>query len=639
MSNFLTNVKIGNLQTELDVLSAYTHEQVFAGGLKNPLGSDMLCLNPESGLRYGIQGASVINCVGTVTTNNLAVSGAFTPNNVIASGTVSGSILSAASSANTPTLNVGAIFEKNPGNGIGVGSNLTVDASHSFTSQGTANLNIVNIGGITTSQSDIICKGLSWGDDLTAQGTTLHTDNISCYTGSQLTIGNDITMPSNQIFTTGVTVNNLKVNTIGVDTNSVITVSNDLTLQGSTVLTVPQLTATTASLPSINGGTGQSITITDQVTMTPGNSLKINEALYVNNIANLDYPTKSFITVDCDLAVGINNSVIVNNILDIGQAQFRPSGSTTRSSDVVLTSADTPGYSLGALKVMVPSVGLYGLVYDSVYNVPPGVTATTLEAVLTAGNSAPTKSMTVETVTSVTSSQNYLKLPDAIAGGDSIFLNNQNGILSIGDVLAPGTTPPVPLPGQVYDTYYNKPPQTFGGAITDSGGITLQRTVAHFYPQYSSNNYAWAPLFQLSQSQNTFNNMTTTFDSIILNTNRDGPQLVQTKCYLYLTSDLRAYPEIILPQQPNPTMISCNYNILDFTVDPSGNVNIVLPFLNTIVDTPYTSPTVYIVLAVPYTTETIFDPAGYTVLYNYQGGFLSIQQDQKVAVTITPYNI
>ena len=658
MSNFLTNVKIGNLQTELDVLSAYTHEQVFAGGLKNPLGSAMICQG------NAIQGAGPIDTT-LLTATTLTTTGQANFNSVVISD----------------TLNVGSITTTEPltvSAGLKCNQITTIDYATDPTLNITAELAIA--GGVTT--TSITANNITATTNIsstTISGTTVKADTLDANTAPYISINAPVQILSNTGITTpAIQVNGLNPYGVGenINVSCPIESSYDITTTGTISAgnfnITGTLTASDLEVLNINQTSQQGVTVSGPIFIRSGGMINctLTEAPYtrqysLNNVATLVGNTVEVSTVKTNSLVFNNDaspnpgqiiSVIGNlqvgystptstlsyDILGTNSLGLIPAGQQNFTTDTKVRSSATPTVGTGCLQVSSTSnscPGTWGTVYDTVYNIPPGVGATTLSAVLTAGHSAPTQSMTVEEVISVTSTQNYLKLPDVIgSNGDSIFLNNQNGILSIGDVLAPGTTPPVPLPGQVYDTYYNKPPQTFGGAITDSGGITImQRTVAHFYQQYSSNGYAWAPLFELSQSQSGFNNMTTTFDSMRLNTNHDGSQLVQPNCYLYLTSDLRAYPEIILPQQPNPTMLSCNYAIMDFTTDPTSNVNLVLPYLNTIVDTPYTSPTVYITLAVPYTTETIFDPAGYAVFYNYQGGFLSVQQDQKVAVVITPY--
>ena len=43
MSNYLLKLQVNEVQAELNALDAYTRQQVFAGGLHNPLGSPMLC--------------------------------------------------------------------------------------------------------------------------------------------------------------------------------------------------------------------------------------------------------------------------------------------------------------------------------------------------------------------------------------------------------------------------------------------------------------------------------------------------------------------------------------------------------------------------------------------------------------------
>ena len=180
------------------------------------------------------------------------------------------------------------------------------------------------------------------------------------------------------------------------------------------------------------------------------------------------------------------------SISEVSSLGLRPSGQEFNGQNTLVQASPTPTVGTGCLQVSTTAngnLGAWGTVYDTVYNIPPGVGTVTLENVLTAGNTATDVGLVVPSITGNETNRTwgqppYLLVPTDIAvlGYSTNYQSMTKESIGIADMmqpetdnfgfislfnnklyvqLQPGQEGPIPFStgvwGQVYDSLYNVP--------------------------------------------------------------------------------------------------------------------------------------------------------------------------------------
>lgn len=562
MSNFLTNVKINNLQTELDALDIYTHQQVFAGGLHNPLGSDMICQGNDittcgnidtqtaniSG-QLNCQGASVLTTItasGNVTVPSLTCNGVISGNNITAIGT------------NPLTINVNPSSYMNLNTaGRTIMGEIFPSTVQSNTNCGTTFRQLSDINNVNSIQVSI-SNGI------------VATNTIEAYNGP------GINCLSTFIFAPTQTYGDVVCTS--VTSSGLITASDGLTIDGPTVSNDNIRTSgiiETNYLESLLGNAG---------------TIEIQSPTDFNYPANFNSTTTFAQTLTVpDLIMGaggvINgdptNLYTMNNVGELNARNLRATGNVTAS-----TAVGTPALSLGGaypvtlqsnntlnaagypalqLEVLKDGTPVNSLVYDTVFNPPPSVSANTLAGVLTAGNNANLQNIlgvqTLQTNQIQASGGGLITIEDALVSNTTIAATNLTSPLFT--LVGAGATPTgisynspflqvkpasQTIYGNVYDTVYNKPPTPSGGGGGPSVGFPGDRTNiqggGNFDTFFTDPNgarwYAAPPqaAWTIPSTAGPFNTITMTVTNFVMtSTMGDVGDL-----YLYITNDATNFP-------------------------------------------------------------------------------------------------
>ena len=462
MSNFLTNIRLNNLQREIDSI-------VLGGPLQNPLQTPLnLGGNP-------IQNATTIACnqiftseiaspvgagiridegvyfgdFGSVTAPNLYVGNAFA-NPPEAIGTVYDTVYNLPPGSTPPSI----ATVLTAGSVANAGQSITVPNA-TFTSttvSGTLNVGTVSTTGAITAGT-VSTTGVITATGSISAGAGLTTNSISeNTTGAGIAIGTIATFLNQPKFESGIEVStgdivlwsgNVAANFFEsyppgglMEIKDNVQLDKDLTISG--LLSGTIIKGTTGSFTSIE------------------------------NISSEGPPSFSF-------GLDANNQSIAN------------------ASDIQLTLPSSQDITIQANNINpstgYPSLGLVwqhsgtntsSIVYDTVFNVPPSVAASTLTAVLAAGNSAPTQSMIIDAVTASSTSTSiaeisgYISMPSVENPADyTTFVQATDSALQV----QYGHLINIPAPGgpwgTIYDSHYNPPTVVAPVNYTNSPGVTI----------------------------------------------------------------------------------------------------------------------------------------------------------------------
>ena len=649
MSSYLLTAKINSLQAELDALYLQVQTSIFASGLTNPLNINMICGPWEILSEAPITTTSSVNA-----------------------GQINGGTGNFTTSITTPTLlgidtltledlKTAIIFPKTTGGTITLQGPTLLSGSSSLQGSLTATqtltgqtVNATGNGTIPTLNVDTLqtntASVITFADPVTSNypitGSTLNASG-NIYAGASIIgqyIVGGVSVETNALTTD--TLNSFNTSSISVSTP--ITSISNITTAGE--LSSASLTVSgTSILPTITGGSSNLVNINSGINVPIGNDVKIREALYVNEVRAIANPSYGTVNFDNDIAMGYNGNASTNNVIDIGSLKMRPLNGTARNQDVVIRAPAVPGTTNGAIQVMVPltngSDGTYGTVYDTVYNIPPGVTATTLSAVLTAGNTAPTQSMTVAGITtqnitgaSSGGSGNYLHCTTDLISDGNISANNTTGSITANNSLVTGyqalqsvinpadytnfvratnnklqvqyghlVNVPSSSPwGSIYDDFYNKPPPQLGVAFVQDIGLfdssQVQFNTSDVYT-YDGVEYGWGAYLFVDFGTNPvitdFNSCTLTASTFDFSVGA-GPSSVNG--YLYITTDPNLNPFIQNSFITTGGFISLQPQA--FTTQSSFNTNVIMNYIS-----PNTSSgkILYFMVAIPTST---FSPWG-----------------------------
>lgn len=512
MSGFLTNVKINNLQTELDALGIYTRQQVFAGGLKNPLGSPMICQGNNIEGAGGIDGASV-------SSNTLTVSGASLLNTLTTTGLLHAQSLQLDTSFETASIKTNGIsapagtsLNINADNGqiITIGSNCRtnmgeVHSAASYSSQvyGTTISQTVN-GNVEGSavQSSLI------GGVVTAVSGVL--DNIGCSTNAtHVTFTSPIILPADQLFD-GLDVNFLAIGnalyTNTIDSNPAYLTSN---------------TGTTTFASDVEFTRDVNFTqplSVDDLKIAANGSITCGTANNIYDISNVGtLSAENIVTTEGIQATGdVSGDTLISNAVEIkdGTKAFVINPSTTPNS--------ITGYPYLDLVYTDGSTTINSKIYDELLNPPPSVVANTLAGILS--NSGDGGGFSITNTSSITTTK--LIAPEIQFPSSVVSLTVQNSTSS-------GV-------GSVFDSLYNPPTMNlFNPSLVNFGSSISFNATKDF-----------GRIFAISLASaytSNFTSVEVTFDSLTIEITAWLPDAFVTGSMTYYlsfdpTTIINAYP-------------------------------------------------------------------------------------------------
>lgn len=505
MSNYLLKLQVNEVQAELNALDAYTRQQVFAGGLHNPLGSPMLCqLNDIVGAR-NISGQS-LNIADGATLGYLTSGGIdATSFSQTYDGTTYASIISGvvtATKVSTDTIEsktAGGIItvdsEINTGNFISSG----IIQAAEFQQMGSGVPQVTITGGgvncITLDAYNIAGTDAGTVNMLTEVDMNSHPISNTNYIGfnGQVAGAPYLTIQNNATLTTrGFGYSELG----GVDpvifydnkynpppgSGSVGSLEQVLT-EGSTApdKTMSVLGVTTASLTAADPLIG--ITLNNSIA---GNSKDITGVGTIS-ASIVGAPSVNSTTLTTTYITGTNSAAVnFNNDITMEQHNITNVDNLTIGTSSVYNTLSTGGTNPAQLYITRDGT-TFGSVYDSHYNQPPSSGGSqNLSQVLTEGNTAPLQTLSVLGITTAAlGSPNLdgIQLNNmlvcngqAITGVDGISLFNYNTTPNKFSTLTTGylggDSGTLYLNhgsgyGAIYDSLYNQPPSAAIPTLTE----------------------------------------------------------------------------------------------------------------------------------------------------------------------------
>lgn len=551
MSGYLTSLKINNLQTQLD-------GAILAQGFVNPLQIDLIGNGKNI---TGLGSLTGVDCNFTnMSTTNLQTSGDLEVETLTCNGQLTAHQIQG-----------------------GTGQIMTINCDpNSFVNLNTAGRTYTGILYPNQVLADTNCgqtiRQLSDVNDVNSiqvliSNGIVATNSIEAYSGT------GINCLSTFIFAPTQTYGDVVCTS--VTSSGLITASDGLTINGPTV--------SNGSIKTTD------YIITDAIESVEGNTGTIN----IESTANFNYPvnfqtdiTFAHIVTVPDLIMGaggvINgdptNLYTMNNVGELNARNLRATGNVTAS-----TAVGTPALSLGgaypvtlqsnntlnaagypALQLSVLKDGgvVNSLVYDTILNPPPSVTANTLAGVLTAGNNANLQNIlgiqTLQTNQIQAGGGGLITIEDTVTADSTITATGLiTPVLTLTGATATGVSYNSPylqvkpatqtIYGNVYDSVYNKPPTPSGGGGGPSKAFPGdQNSIAvnalnfdtYFTDGYGDKWYTTQPqmTWTIPSTAGPFNSISMTIGNLIIAV---GPNTgILTPLYVYITNDPTNFPGV-----------------------------------------------------------------------------------------------
>ena len=459
MSNYLLKLQVNEVQAELNALDAYTRQQVFAGGLHNPLGSPMLCQGNDIVGARNISGQSLTiedgATLGYLTSGGIdATSFSQTYDGTTYASIISGVVTATKVSTDTiESKTTGGIItvdsEINTGNFISSG----IIQAAEFQQMGSGLPQVTITGGgvdcLTLSAYNIAGTDAGTVNMLNEVDMNSHPISKTNYIGFNgqvagapyLTIQNNATLTTRgfgyseqgggdpvifydnkynqppgsgsvgsleQVLTEGSLAPDKTMSVLGVTTASLtaadpvagITVNDNITLGPKSVTAntfYGQLVQTpNLTTNSVGKVTGDSINFLDNITLGSKNITGVGTI----SASIVGAPSVNSGTLTTGYISGTDSSdVFFNNNIAMEQHNISDVGNLTIGSDTVYNKLLTGGTNPAQLYITRDGT-TFGSVYDSHYNQPPSSGGSQdLSQVLTEGNSAPLQTLSVLGIT------------------------------------------------------------------------------------------------------------------------------------------------------------------------------------------------------------------------------------------------
>lgn len=480
MSNFLTNIRLNNLQQEIDNL-------VLSGPLQNPLGKVLDCGG------FAIENAGSVQAA-SITTPSFTTTNEIAAGYIVATGNIEGNTFTQTYGGTTYAsidngvvtaagVDTDGIASKTTGASVLVASELDMH-DNSLTNVSYIGFNGVVVSGVTGPLQTIANfstpthKSFGYSDLGGADQVTFY-DNVY---NKPPGLGGYGTLE--QVLTEGNTANGKDITNVG---NLQAVEFQQTNGPGGVVQTTIKdggVECLTLSAFNIAGTDAGSVNMTTAVDMNSNDITgagTISGAIVGGGSVNATTLTTTYITGTNSAAVNFNNDIEMeqHNISNVGQLQLSNNSDPTKISNLT---TGAPGGDANTLWVYHDSRG-YGAIYDTLYNQPPTAATPTLDEVLTAGASAPSKTITVGGV--ITDALGASAALGIIVNGSLrmtetptlasylTFINTDNDYNAINTVtdgaLGPtlcvtrdGTTK-----GFIYDSHYNQPPTAAASTLEE----------------------------------------------------------------------------------------------------------------------------------------------------------------------------
>ena len=547
MSGYLTSLKINNLQTQLD-------GAILAQGFVNPLQIDLIGNGKNI---TGLGSLTGVDCNFTnMTTTNLQTSGNVTVPSLTCTGIISGNNITAiGGNPLSISANPSSYLSLNP-----AGRTITGIISPS---QVLAN---TNCGQQIRQISD--ANDVNSIQVLISQGV-VGTNYINTFNSNNITCGAPLIFAEGQeygdVVCTGVTSSG------PVTASGLVTANAGLTIAGPTV--------SNGSIKTTD------YIITDAIESVEGNTGTIN----IESTANFNYPVNFQTDTTFTQTVTVPNLIMgaggvingdptnlytMNNVGELNARNLRATGNVTAltalaspalglggaypitlQSNNTLNAAGYPALQLAVLKNGTTVVN--SLVYDTVFNPPPSVTANTLAGVLTAGNNANLQNIlgiqTLQTNQIQASGGGLITIEDTVTADSTITATGLLApVLTLTGATATGINYNSPylqvkpasqtVYGNVYDSVYNKPPG--GPSVAFPPNVNNIAAGGDFNTIFTDPNgaiwYAPVPVlaWTIPSTSGPFNNVTMTANNFTFTSNMGSVG----ELYLYITTGPTNFP-------------------------------------------------------------------------------------------------
>ena len=452
MSNFLTNIRLNNLQREIDGI-------VLGGPLQNPLQTPLnLGGNP-------IQNATTIACNQIFTSEITSPSGEGIR---IDEGVYFGDF----GSVTAPNLYVGNAFA-NPPEAIGTVYDTVYNLPPGSTPPSIAT--VLTAGSVANAGQSITVPTATF-TSTTVSGTL----NVGTVTSTGV-------ITAGTVSTSGLTTNSISENTTGegIAISAIATFENQPKFENGLEVSTGDISLWSGSVDANffqSYPPGGLIEIKDNVQVDK--DLTITGLLSGTNIKGVTGSFTNIENISSDgppsFSFGLDaNNHDISNVAHINMNIPSATGSVIEIYPEPITPAT--GYpSLGLIYRPSTGIPIESVVYDTVFNVPPSVAASTLTAVLTAGHLAPSQSMTVgsviadSTTVGISSISEYIAMPSVESPTQfTTFVQTVNDNLQVqyGNLInVPNTAGPW---GNIFDSHFNPPSSVAPVNYTNSPGMDI----------------------------------------------------------------------------------------------------------------------------------------------------------------------